>query len=62
MAADDTVKSELEEARRLLAIDSLVRKYCGNGAQEYFRVVSVRRYVVLFLQCSHLSCGKTPSD
>ena len=28
---DGNVKSELEEAMRLLAIDSLVRKYCGNG-------------------------------
>ena len=28
---DENVKSELEEALRLLSIDSLVRKYCGNG-------------------------------
>lgn len=39
MAPNDNLKSELEEAARLLAIDSLVRKYCGNGAQEFFRVV-----------------------
>lgn len=30
-ATDGNVKSELEEALRLLSIDSLVRKYCGNG-------------------------------
>ena len=40
MAVDENVKSELEEAFRLLGIDSLVRRYCGNGAQEFFRVVS----------------------
>lgn len=28
---DGDVKSELEEALRLLTVDSLVRKYCGNG-------------------------------
>jgi hypothetical protein len=28
---DGNVKSELEEALRLLTIDTLVRKYCGNG-------------------------------
>ena len=37
-AADGDVKSEVEEAARLLSIDALVRKYCGNGAQEFFRV------------------------
>ena len=40
MAVDENDKSELQEASRLLAIDSLVRNYCGNGAQEFFRVVS----------------------
>ena len=40
-ATDDCTKSELKEAARLLSIDYLVRKYCGNGAQEYFRVVGV---------------------
>jgi len=38
-ATDDYIRSELKEAARLLSIDYLVRKYCGNGAQEYFRVV-----------------------
>ena len=28
---DENVKSELDEGVRLLSIDSLVRKYCGNG-------------------------------
>lgn len=37
-AADPTVKSELEEATRLLVVDGIVRKYCGLGARELFRV------------------------
>ena len=41
MAVNENDKCELQEALKLLEIDSLVRKYCGNGAQEYFRVVSV---------------------
>jgi hypothetical protein len=41
MAVDENDKCELQEALKLIEIDSLVRKYCGNGAQEYFRVVSV---------------------
>ena len=40
-AVDENIKSELQEASRLLAIDDLVRVYCGNGAQEFFRVVSM---------------------
>jgi hypothetical protein len=43
-ATDDNIKSELKEAARLLSIDYLVRKYCGNGAQEYFRVVRLNLY------------------
>jgi hypothetical protein len=49
MAVDETDKSELQEALKLLEIDSLVRNYCGNGAQEYFRVVSVLSIVVVSL-------------
>ena len=41
LAVSETDKRELEEAFRLLGIDSLVRRYCGNGAQEFFRVVSL---------------------
>jgi hypothetical protein len=41
MAVNENDKCELQEALKLLEIDSLVRNYCGNGAQEYFRVVSV---------------------
>lgn len=40
MAVDENIRSELQEALRLLTIDDLVRGYCGNGAQEFFRVVS----------------------
>lgn len=35
---DVTMKSELEEATRLLVVDGIVRKYCGPGARELFRV------------------------
>ena len=49
MAVDETDKSELQEALKLLEIDSLVRNYCGNEAQEYFRVVSVLGIVVVYL-------------
>ena len=41
LAVNETDKRELEEAFRLLGIDALVRRYCGNGAQEFFRVVSL---------------------
>ena len=36
------IKSELEEATRLLMIDSIVRRYCGNGAQDFFHVSDPR--------------------
>ena len=53
MALDENVKSELQEAARLLTIDDLVRGYCGNGAQEFFRVVSLDRpkYIVMLTFC-----------
>ena len=41
------IKSELEEATRLLMIDSIVRRYCGNGAQDFFRVSDPRHAVKL---------------
>lgn len=37
-AVNETVKSEIEEATRLLVVDGIVRKYCGPGAGELFRV------------------------
>jgi hypothetical protein len=50
-ATDDYIKSELKEAARLLSIDYLVRKYCGNGAQEYFRVVRSMLPYCFFFSC-----------
>ena len=56
-AEEENIRSELEEAARLLAIDALVRKYCGNGAQEYFSAVSVT--IVCIVVCtSWQSCQK----
>jgi len=40
IAVDEKMKSQLVEDLNLLVIDTLVRKYCGNGAQDYFKVVS----------------------
>lgn len=40
IAVNEEMKSKLVEDLKLLVIDTLVRKYCGNGAQDYFKVVS----------------------
>ena len=37
-STDSSLRSEVEEAARLLLIDSIVIKYCGKGARELFRV------------------------
>ena len=37
-AMEEGVKSEIEEATRLIVIDEIIRKYCGNGASDFFRV------------------------
>lgn len=37
-ASNANLKSELEEATRLLGIDAIVRRYCGNKSCELFRV------------------------
>lgn len=37
-AGDSTIRSELEEASRLLLIDEIVGRYCGDGAKELFHV------------------------
>ncbi|VEU41820.1 unnamed protein product [Pseudo-nitzschia multistriata] len=37
-AGDSSLRSELEEASRLLLIDGIVGRYCGNGAKELFHV------------------------
>eukprot|EP00536_Pseudo-nitzschia_multiseries_P002925 jgi/Psemu1/236193/estExt_Genewise1.C_410140 len=37
-AGNSSLRSELEEASRLLLIDGIVGRYCGNGAKELFHV------------------------
>ena len=37
-ASNSTLQSEMEEAARLLLIDSIICKYCGSAAREAFRV------------------------
>lgn len=62
-ASDINVKAELEEATRLLAIDSLVRKYCGNGAQEFFQVHEQSHGLRLVQQvCRHIDVPSVLSD
>jgi hypothetical protein len=37
-AGDSSLRSELEESSRLLLIDGIVGRYCGNGAKELFHI------------------------
>lgn len=37
-SGDSSLRSELEEASRLLLIDCIIGRYCGNGAKELFHV------------------------
>jgi hypothetical protein len=54
-ATDEQTKSELEEATRLLAIDKIVRKYCGDGAAELFNVSDSRHALRLLSHvCRHI--------
>jgi hypothetical protein len=53
MAVDENDKSKLQEATRLLEINSLVKNYCGNGAQEFFRVSDPSHGLKLV---HHVSC------
>ena len=41
-ACDSTLRSQVEEASRLLFIDGIVLKYCGPGARDIFRVDNPR--------------------
>lgn len=41
-SSDETMKSELEEACRVLKLDNLVQKYCGNEAREQIRASNPR--------------------
>ena len=62
-AIDTTIKSELEEATRLLLVDSIVRKYCGHGARELFRVDNPLHAVrLLDFVCLHFRTESVLSD
>ena len=62
-ATDGNVKAELKEETRLLAIDSLVRKYCGNGAQEFFRVTEPQHGLRLVQHvCRHIDVPTVLAD
>ena len=62
-AVDDEMRSELEEAARLLVIDRIVRRYCGNGAQELFRVSDPRHGLrLLHFVCRHIDGTTTIQD
>ncbi|KAL7542824.1 hypothetical protein ACHAXR_012330 [Thalassiosira sp. AJA248-18] len=63
MAVEEEVKSELEEATRLLGIDGLVRRYCGNGAQEFFRVSDPSHGLKLVQHiCRHIDSSTVLAD
>ena len=62
-AIDDEMRSELEEATRLLAVDRIVRRYCGNGAQELFRVADPYHGLrLLHFVCRHIDGSSTIQD
>ena len=54
-AIDEGIRSELEESSRLLVVDRIVRRYCGNGAQELFHVSDPRHGLKLLQYvCRHV--------
>ena len=62
-AIDDEMRSELEEATRLLVVDRIVRRYCGNGAQELFRVADPHHGLrLLHFVCRHIDGSSTIQD
>eukprot|EP00980_Cylindrotheca_fusiformis_P001960 scaffold443_cov125-Cylindrotheca_fusiformis.AAC.9 len=52
-AGDTSLRSELEEASRLLLIDGIVGRYCGEGAKELFHVDNPRHAIRLVEFMSH---------
>jgi hypothetical protein len=46
-SGDSVLRSELEEASRLLLIDGIVGRYCGEGAKELFHVDNPRHAIRL---------------
>ncbi len=58
-ATSQELRSQLEEASRLLVIDDIVRRYCGNKARDYFRVENPRHSVRLLHQLCRFINGST---
>lgn len=62
-ACDPTLKSELEEASRLLSIDRIVVRYCGIGAKELFCVDDERHSErLLHFVTKHVTCKSVVED
>ncbi|KAG7360761.1 hypothetical protein IV203_035860 [Nitzschia inconspicua] len=62
-AGDSSLRSELEEASRLLLIDEIVGRYCGNGAKELFHVDNpVHASRLLEFVCNNLKKESVLSD
>jgi len=52
---DPQLQAELKETERLLIINDIIRRYCGNGAQDYFRIMDpTHAYNLLQHVCSHV--------
>lgn len=54
-SGDSSLRSELEEASRLLLIDGIVGRYCGEGAKELFHIDNPRHAIRLlkFVACQY---------
>jgi hypothetical protein len=62
-AGDSSLRSELEEASRLLLIDGIVGRYCGDGAKELFHVDNPRHAIRLVeFMSRHLTQESILSD
>jgi hypothetical protein len=62
-SGDSALRSELEESSRLLLIDGIVGRYCGEGAKELFRVDNPRHGARLLEYVSqHIHCTTVLSD
>ena len=62
-SGDSTLRSELEESSRLLLIDGIVGRYCGEGAKELFHVDNPRHAVRLIQHVSkHIRCETILAD
>ena len=62
-SGDCTLRSELEESSRLLLIDGIVGRYCGEGAKELFHVDNPRHAARLLQHVSqHIHCQTVLAD